>query len=66
MLPETIILQIISVFPPEATGGILYIAHGNLRAHEEADLVEMFLRTHPEESFKGKLVFLTRTIIRIR
>ena len=53
-------------FPPEATAGILYVTHGNLRAYEEADLVEAFFQTHPEESFKGRLVFLTRTSTRIR
>lgn len=53
-------------FPPEATAGIIYVTHGNLRADQEAELVEMFLQTHTEESFKGRLVFLARTSVRIR
>lgn len=46
-------------FPPEKSRGILYLTHGNLRASEEGDLVEQFFRSHPEESFRGHLVFLT-------
>src|SRR3989338_2043093 len=36
-------------FPPEKTGGILYLTHGNLRGQEEAALVEQFLRAHPPQ-----------------
>ena len=53
-------------FPPERTAGILYLTHGNLTAHEEANLIEQFLRSHSQEGIKGKLVFLSRTDVKIR
>ena len=53
-------------FSPAQVNGILYISHSNLRSKEEADLVESFLKNHPPESFKGKLVFLTRSGATIR
>ncbi len=53
-------------FPPDRTGGILYIARGNLLARREADLVEGFLKTHAPGDYRGKLVFLTLAGPRIR
>ena len=53
-------------FPPAKTGGILYLAHGNLRGREEAELVEQFLNAHPPTVFAGRLVFLSQTNVRIR
>jgi len=45
---------------------ILYLTHGNLRGEEEATLVEQFLRAHSPELFRGRLVLLSPTTIRIR
>ena len=53
-------------FPPDRTGGILYLMDGNLRGRDEADLVERFLTTHPQESFTGHLVFVSPHSVRIR
>ena len=53
-------------FPADRTGGILYIARGNLMASQEAELVEGFLKTHQAEDYRGKLVFLTLSGARIR
>ena len=53
-------------FPPAKTGGILYIAHGNLRGKEEAELVEQFLNGYPSKVFAGRLVFLSPSHVRIR
>ena len=53
-------------FPAHETSGIIYITRGNLRGSEEADLLEHFLESHPPETFKGKLVFLSRTGAGIR
>lgn len=53
-------------FPPDKTAGILYLAHGNLRGSDEADLVERFLMTHKPEGFQGRLVYLAPGLVRIR
>ena len=53
-------------FPPEKTGGILYITEGNLRGYEEANLVEQFLSTHDPATFAGQLAFLSPTTVSIR
>ena len=53
-------------FPPAKTGGILYLAHGNLRGREEAELVEQFLEIHTPKTFAGRLVFLSPAGVRIR
>ena len=53
-------------FPPAKTNGILYLVHGNLRGHEEADLVEQFLKAHPPKMFAGRLVFLSPSSVKIR
>ena len=48
-------------FPPNQTAGIFYITSANLRGHQEAQLVEQFLKTHLTEVFDGRLVFLSPT-----
>ena len=53
-------------FPPARTGGILYIARGNLLATQEAGLVEDFLKGHPAEGYRGRLVSLTLAGPRLR
>jgi predicted nuclease of predicted toxin-antitoxin system len=53
-------------FPADRTGGILYIARGNLLARQEADLVEDFLKAHEPEDYRGRLVSLTLSGPRIR
>lgn len=53
-------------FPPTATGGILYLTHGNLSGQDEAELVEGFLSSHPPKVFAGRLVLLSSTGVRIR
>ena len=53
-------------FPLDKTGGILYLVHGNLRGREEAELVEQFLKTHPQKVFAGRLVLLAPSGVRIR
>ena len=53
-------------FPADRTGGILYIARGNLLAQQEADLVGGFLKVHKPEDYRGRLVFLTLSGPRIR
>ena len=53
-------------FPAGRTGGILYIARGNLLARQEAELVEGFLKVHKPGDYRGRLVFLTLAGPRIR
>ncbi len=53
-------------FPANRTGGILYIARGNLLASQEAELVKGFLMAHKPEDYRGQLVFLTLSGPRIR
>ena len=53
-------------FPPDKTGGILYLTAGNLQGREEASLIEDFMRAHRPEEFSGRLVFLSRGSVRIR
>lgn len=53
-------------FPPNETGGIIYIRHGNMTSNEEIELVQKFLTTHPHEEFSGKLVTLYKKGIKIR
>ena len=53
-------------FPPDRTGGILYIARGNLLAAQEADLVVGFLKNHPADHYRGRLVSLTPGGSRVR
>lgn len=53
-------------FPPEKTGGIIFIRHGNLRASEEIELVERFLSVHPHEEYNGRLVTLYKDSVKIR
>ena len=53
-------------FPPSRVGGILFIAHGNLTARQEGDLIEGFLRTHGPEGFQGRLVSLSPSGARVR
>jgi len=53
-------------FPPEETACIIYIRKGNLTTSEEIDLIKWFLSSYSFESFKGKLVTLSRGKIKIR
>lgn len=53
-------------FPPTKVQGILYLMDGNLKGSEEANLVRRFLKNHPFESFRGKLVFLSPHSFRVR
>ena len=53
-------------FPPDKTGGIIYIRRGNLTADEEIELVERFLTNHPSVKYSGKLVTLYKDSVRIR
>ena len=53
-------------FPPEKTGGIIYIRHGNLTSEEEILLVTKFLSNHPYAEFSGRLATLYRDSVKIR
>lgn len=53
-------------FPPNKTGGILYIRHGNLTANQEIKLVQRFLSIHPYEKYSGRLVTLYKDSAKIR
>ena len=53
-------------FPPDRTGGIIYIRRGNLTAAEEIALVQRFLSIHPQEEYSGKLATLYKYSVRIR
>ncbi|MFA4835450.1 MAG: DUF5615 family PIN-like protein [Dehalococcoidia bacterium] len=53
-------------FPPEKTGGIIYIRHGNLTSEEEILLVTKFLSNHTHTEFSGRLATLYRDSVRIR
>ncbi len=53
-------------FPPEKTGGIIYIRHGNLRSSDEIKMVERFLSTHQHEEYNGRLVTLYTDSVKIR
>lgn len=53
-------------FPPDKTGGIIYVRHGNLTAKEEIDLVQKFLSLHSYRGFSRRLVTLYRDKVKIR
>lgn len=53
-------------FPPEKTGGIIYIRHGNLTSDEEILLVTKFLKNHPHAEFSGRLATIYRDGVKIR
>jgi predicted nuclease of predicted toxin-antitoxin system len=53
-------------FPPDKTGGIIYIRCGNLTAAEEIAIVQKFLSVHPYEQYSGKLATLYKNSVRIR
>lgn len=53
-------------FPPDRTGGIIYIRRGNLTADEEVALVQRFLSNHPHQEYSGKLATLYKDSVRIR
>ncbi len=53
-------------FPPNKTGGLIYIRHGNLTAIEEIKLVQRFLSIHPYNEYSGRLVTLYRNTVKIR
>lgn len=53
-------------FPPERVLGIIFISDGNLRGSQEADLVESFFKNHRIENYKGRVIFLSPSSIRIR
>ncbi len=53
-------------YPPEKTGGIIYIRHGNLKASEEIEIVERFLSVHLHEEYNGRLVTLYKDSVKIR
>jgi predicted nuclease of predicted toxin-antitoxin system len=53
-------------FPPEKTGGIIYIRHGNLTSEEEILLVTKFFSNHPYTEFSGRLATLYRDSVKIR
>ena len=53
-------------FPPDKTGGIIYIRRGNLTTTEEIELVQRFLSNHPYEEYSGRLVTLYKDSVKIR
>ncbi len=53
-------------FPPEKTGGIIYIQRGNLTAVEEIEIVQKFLLSHNHDEYKGRLATLYKDSIKIR
>jgi len=53
-------------FPPEKTGGIIYIRHGNMTSEEEIILVTRFFSNHTNTDFVGRLATLYRDSVRIR
>lgn len=53
-------------FPPDKTGGIIYIRCGNLTSDEEIKLVQKFLSNHHYEEYSGRLVTLYENSVKIR
>ncbi len=53
-------------FPPNQICAVLYLMDGNLKGSEEANIVDRFLKGHPLESFRGKLILLSPHSTRIR
>ncbi len=53
-------------FPPQETGGIIYIRNGNLRAEEEVALIARLFRFHNLDIIKGKLVTLYKKSMKVR
>lgn len=53
-------------FPPENTGGIIYIRHGKLNSEEEAALVTSFLESYGSVEMQGSLVTLSKERATIR
>ncbi len=53
-------------FPSTEVGGIIFIRSANLKAIEEATLVENFITHYPFDSYKRKLVTLSRNSVKIR
>ncbi|OHE59296.1 MAG: hypothetical protein A2Z47_07970 [Thermodesulfovibrio sp. RBG_19FT_COMBO_42_12] len=53
-------------FPPDKTGGIIYIRRGNLTSAEEIALVQRFLSFHAHEEYSDKLVTLYKDSVKIR
>jgi len=53
-------------FPPDKTGGIIYIRSGNLTSNEEISLVIRFISNHPYEEYSGRLATLYKDSIKIR
>ncbi len=53
-------------FPPDKTGGIIYVRHGNLTSEQEILLVTKFLTHHPHAEFIGRLATLYRDSVKIR
>jgi predicted nuclease of predicted toxin-antitoxin system len=53
-------------FPPEKTGGIIYIRHGNLTSVEEIEIVKRFLSNHRHNEYNGRLVTLYKDSVKIR
>jgi len=53
-------------FPTTEIGGIIFIRSANLKAIVEASLVEKFVTHYPHESYKQKLVTLSRDSVKIR
>ncbi|MEW6215149.1 MAG: DUF5615 family PIN-like protein [Nitrospirota bacterium] len=53
-------------FPPDRTGGIIYIRRGNLTSAEEIALVQKFLSAYPHEEYLGRLATLYKDSVKIR
>ena len=53
-------------YDPSRAAAIVLLVRGNLKAAEEADIVQRFVETHDAASFHGKLVLLSRGAARIR
>jgi predicted nuclease of predicted toxin-antitoxin system len=53
-------------YPPEKTGGIIYIRPGNLKSSEEIEIVQKFLSEHSHDEYDGHLVTLYGDSIKIR
>jgi predicted nuclease of predicted toxin-antitoxin system len=53
-------------YPPQKTGGIIYVRHGNLKSSEEIEMVERFLTVHRYEEYSGRLVTLYKDSVKIR
>lgn len=66
VLDENVSLQVVSRLEALGYEVTAVSKHPERGMHDEAELVERFLKTHPPDDFAGHLVFLSPSTSRIR